>query len=95
MEQNSACFAVNPIIANCVIYFSTRFFVVLEKLVEHGVSSPVAALGFLQACIEHTESKTTLPVDVSWRLWSIVVNPLMEHIMKAHSTCILSLCFGR
>ena len=69
----------------------------MEKLIGHGITNPVGALGFLQTCVEHLESNVAkLATDVMWRMWSVIVNPLLEHIMKASTNItMLNLCNTR
>ena len=69
-----------------------RFFIIMEKLMGHGITNPVGALGFLQTCTERLEGNVNkLATDVMWRMWSVIVNPLLEHIMKV-SVCTINQC---
>ena len=65
----------------------------MEKLITHGVTNPVGALSFLQTCMERLEnSVTALTTDILWRMWSVIVNPLLEHIMKVWEKYTRSFC---
>ena len=61
-----------------------RFFTVLEKLVASGMTTRPTILGFCQSVLQliskvadHLDNKELL-----WRLWSVVVNPLLEHVKE-------------
>ncbi|CAH1788856.1 unnamed protein product [Owenia fusiformis] len=63
-----------------------RFFSVFETLVNVGMSNSSTALTFAQSVLKLVE-KTTSVLDnreLLWRLWSVVIHPLMEHVIKSN-----------
>nr|XP_006822116.1 PREDICTED: telomere-associated protein RIF1-like [Saccoglossus kowalevskii] len=62
---------------------SESYFCILEHLVERGMSNPTAVLGFAQSVLEllNTVTVTTDNSETIWRIWSIVVNPMLQHVV--------------
>ncbi|KAM3856304.1 telomere-associated protein RIF1 isoform 2-T2 [Vipera latastei] len=65
---------------------SQRFFLNYESLVESGLSGPMSPLSFTESVLTimsqsamYLENKNYL-----WRMWSIIVNPLIEWIKKTN-----------
>lgn len=61
-----------------------RFFLLLEKFIDSGLTNQSGALAFCKVVLQildqsasKLENRETL-----WRMWSAVVNPLHEHIAK-------------
>ncbi|XP_072327096.1 telomere-associated protein RIF1 isoform X2 [Scyliorhinus torazame] len=63
-----------------------RFFMILEMLVEYGLSGPTCSLAFSESVLNLINQSATLVMNKEhlWRMWSIVVNPLTERVTQTN-----------
>ncbi|NXL89475.1 RIF1 protein, partial [Alectura lathami] len=63
-----------------------RFFVILETLMGYVLSGPTSPLAFSESvlCIINQNAKQVENKEHLWRMWSIVVNPLIEWINRTN-----------
>lgn len=76
----------------CLFLLSDRFFVCFETLVSCGLCGPTSPLAFgesvlgtVSGSVEAVENKEHL-----WRMWSVVVNPLIDTITQVCFVFILN-----
>ncbi|XP_071943799.1 uncharacterized protein [Antedon mediterranea] len=87
LHGTPALFLIGLLFSDCFIHdLEERFFCIFEALVDCGMTTPVGALGFSQSVfslVDTAASKISNKEQI-WRLWSIVVNPLLNEIEKTN-----------
>ncbi|XP_038645934.1 telomere-associated protein RIF1 isoform X2 [Scyliorhinus canicula] len=74
----------NSLLEGCVV--EERFFMILEMLVEYGLSGPTCSLAFSESVLNliNQSAKLVMNKEHLWRMWSIVVNPLTERVTQTN-----------
>ncbi|GCC31365.1 hypothetical protein chiPu_0009822 [Chiloscyllium punctatum] len=74
----------NSLLEDCVV--EERFFMILETLVEYGLSGPTCSLAFSESVLNVINQSAILVINKEhlWRMWSIVVNPLIDRVTQTN-----------
>ena len=64
-----------------------RFYTLLEKLIVCGMTNQSGALGFTKAVLQLIDQAAPKldERESVWRMWSLAINPLLEHILKVRN----------
>ena len=72
-----------------------RFFIVYDRFIAAGMSTPSTILGFSQSVVKIIEDDKMEygGSEFGWRLWNRLANPLLEHVIQVGPVILLTFIF--